>query len=196
MTRRMTAFAVLMGGLMGCQAADSSSPVAPDQNQARSDTAASASAAADRERIVPLPDDQLPQTEAAWKERLTAEQFDVLRKHGTERPFSGEYAETKESGTYHCAGCGEPLFAAATKFDSGTGWPSFYDVIGDVGDHVATQDDKSFGATRTEVHCRRCGGHLGHVFKDGPPPTRLRYCINSVSLNLGPTDASIGPPAD
>lgn len=128
--------------------------------------------------------DQLPQTEAEWMARLTPEQFDVLRKHGTERAFSGEYAETKDHGTYHCAGCGEPLFDAETKFDSGTGWPSFYDVIGEVGEHVETQVDSSWFMKRTEVHCKHCQGHLGHVFNDGPNPTGLRYCINSVSLKL------------
>ncbi len=185
MTMRMAAFSVLMGGLMGCQAADSSSLAGSDQAPSRPAAAASV---ADQETIAPLPVDQLPQTEAAWRERLTDEQFDVLRKHGTERPFSGEYAETTDSGTYHCAGCGEPLFEAATKFDSGTGWPSFYDVVGEVGDHVGTQADNSLFTSRTEVHCRRCDGHLGHVFKDGPPPTGLRYCINSVSLKLGADD--------
>ncbi len=187
MTKRTTALAVLMGSLVGCQAADSSLPPAKGS--------APAGAATDNGTIVSLPDDQLPQTEAEWKERLTAAQFAILRQQGTEPPFSGEYAETKDSGTYHCAGCGEPLFESATKFDSGTGWPSFYDVIGEVGEHVATEEDKSLGTARTEVHCRRCGGHLGHVFKDGPPPTHLRYCINSVSLQLSKTDGPAGQSA-
>ncbi|MFH5805912.1 peptide-methionine (R)-S-oxide reductase MsrB [Alienimonas sp. DA493] len=128
-------------------------------------------------------------TDAEWKARLTPEQYKILRKHGTERAGTGKYADSKVPGVYDCAGCGLPLFDSKTKFDSGTGWPSFYQPIDGVkGDNVGESVDKSWFMTRTEVHCNRCGGHLGHVFNDGPRPTGLRYCINSASLKLDPAE--------
>jgi peptide-methionine (R)-S-oxide reductase len=130
--------------------------------------------------------DKIEKTEAQWREALTAEQFHVCREKGTERAFSGAYWDTKTPGTYRCAACGEPLFSSHTKFDSGTGWPSFWQPLD--GDAVATETDQGLGMVRTEVHCQRCGSHLGHVFPDGPKPTGLRYCINSVSLQLEPQD--------
>ncbi|MBR0659690.1 peptide-methionine (R)-S-oxide reductase MsrB [Neoroseomonas oryzicola] len=123
-------------------------------------------------------------TEAEWREALSPEAFRVLRQHGTERPGTSPLNDEKRPGTFACAGCGQPLFAAETKYESCSGWPSFFAPI-DQG-AVGTTTDRSFFMTRTEVHCSRCGGHLGHVFPDGPEPTGLRYCMNGVSLTFVP----------
>ncbi len=125
---------------------------------------------------------KIQKTDEEWKKELTPEQYEVCRNKGTEPPFTGEYANSKEPGIYKCVACGNELFDAATKFDSGTGWPSFYKPISE--ENVLTEDDTSYGMRRTEVMCGACGAHLGHVFPDGPRPTGLRYCINSVALNL------------
>ncbi len=126
-------------------------------------------------------------TEAEWKQELTAEQYHVLREKGTERPFTGKYWNAKDNGTYVCAACGNELFESGTKFDSGCGWPSFYDAKpGSVKFH----EDNTYGMHRVEVTCAQCGGHLGHIFDDGPNPTGQRYCINSVSVDLRVSDKS------
>ncbi len=125
-------------------------------------------------------------TDAEWRKRLTPAQYDVLRKHGTERPGTSALLHEKRKGTFVCAGCANPLFASATKFESGTGWPSFYEPLPNA---IGTTTDRSFFMTRTEVHCARCLGHLGHVFDDGPPPTGLRYCMNGVALKFEPAGA-------
>ena len=125
-------------------------------------------------------DEKIVCTEAEWRAVLTAGQYHVLREKGTERPFSGVLTQNHETGNYHCAGCGALLFASSAKFDSGCGWPSF--TLPADSKAVAEHEDLSFGMRRIEVTCARCGGHLGHVFPDGPQPTGLRYCINSVSL--------------
>ena len=121
-------------------------------------------------------------TDAEWRKELTPQQYHVLREKGTERPFTGQYWNLKEDGTYTCAACGQELFKSNTKFDSGCGWPSFFDALDE--SKVTTQEDFSHGMHRIEVMCSNCGGHLGHVFPDGPKPTGLRYCINSASLDF------------
>jgi peptide-methionine (R)-S-oxide reductase len=130
---------------------------------------------------------EVTKTEEEWKKLLTPEQFHVLRKHGTERAFTSPLDKQYGPGMYNCAGCDLALFTSKTKFDSGTGWPSFYKPLDNA---IGTTVDKSFFMTRTEVHCRRCGGHLGHVFDDGPKPTGLRYCMNGVALKFIPEKKS------
>jgi peptide-methionine (R)-S-oxide reductase len=127
-------------------------------------------------------DDTAKKIERDWKKELSPEQYHVLREKGTERAFTGAYVNTKEPGKYLCAACGTELFSSETKYDSGSGWPSFWAPISE--SNVATEEDRSFGTRRVEVHCAKCGGHLGHIFEDGPNPTGLRYCINSASLRL------------
>jgi peptide-methionine (R)-S-oxide reductase len=126
---------------------------------------------------------EVTKSDEEWRRQLTPEQYQVLRGHGTERPGSCALLHEKRSGTFTCVGCGLPLFKSGPKFESGTGWPSFFEPIEGA---VRTTVDRSHFMERTEVHCRRCGGHLGHVFPDGPPPTRLRYCINGIALNFEP----------
>jgi peptide-methionine (R)-S-oxide reductase len=126
---------------------------------------------------------EVTKTEAQWRKILTPAQFDVLRKEGTEQAGTSPLTDEHRQGKFACAGCNLPLFTSETKFESGTGWPSFYAPISNA---IKTSVDKSFGTTRTEVHCRRCGGHLGHVFEDGPKPTGLRYCMNGVAMKFIP----------
>ncbi|MBV8474247.1 MAG: peptide-methionine (R)-S-oxide reductase MsrB [Hyphomicrobiales bacterium] len=128
-------------------------------------------------------DDHVTHADAEWRKLLTADQYAVLRQEGTERPFTSPLLHEERAGAFACAGCDLPLFSSNTKFDSGTGWPSFWKPIDNA---VITKDDKSFGMIRTAVMCRRCEGHLGHVFDDGPPPTGLRYCMNGIALKFSP----------
>jgi peptide-methionine (R)-S-oxide reductase len=127
---------------------------------------------------------KVDKSDQEWREQLTPQQYEVLRRQGTEPPFTGEYVYTKDTGTYDCAACGAALFSSDTKFDSGTGWPSFYEPMDEGG--VEIREDRSHGMVRTEVVCATCGGHLGHVFDDGPNPTGQRFCINSAALKLDP----------
>jgi len=129
-------------------------------------------------------EDKVVKTDAEWRKLLTPEQYKILREHGTERAFTGKYYNLHEKGIYRCAACGNILFRSDEKFDSGTGWPSFWKPASDAS--IETSVDRGFFTTRTEVRCRRCGGHLGHVFDDGPKPTSLRYCINSAALRSEP----------
>jgi peptide-methionine (R)-S-oxide reductase len=131
---------------------------------------------------------KVTKTEEQWREELTPEQYEVLRRQGTEPPFSGQYTYSKEDGMYRCAACGNELFSSETKFESGTGWPSFYEPASEGG--VELRPDNSHFMRRTEVVCARCGSHLGHVFDDGPQPTGQRYCINSLSLDLDSAEGS------
>lgn len=130
--------------------------------------------------------DKIEKTPQEWKEILTPDQFEVCINKGTEPPFSGKYYKNKEKGTYKCVCCGEPLFTSDTKYDSGSGWPSFWQPLSD--EKIEYISDNAYGMIRTEVNCKKCGAHLGHVFDDGPKPTNLRYCINSISLDLEKKD--------
>ncbi len=137
----------------------------------------------------------IEKSEQEWRAELTPEQFHVLRQKGTEAPGSGEYDHSFEPGTYRCAGCGATLFESETKYDSGCGWPAFYAPAGE--DAIDEETDTTYGMARTEVMCTNCGGHLGHVFPDGPAPTGQRFCMNSLSLELAPKDpAALGPGAE
>ena len=135
-----------------------------------------------RKKREKMSDEKIIKSDEEWKKILTPEQFNICRKKDTEKPFTGKYNDCKDAGVYKCSCCGNKLFDSKTKFDSGSGWPSFFKPMSD--ENVKYESDNSFGMTRIEVMCNKCGAHLGHVFDDGPQPTNLRFCINSVSLNL------------
>ncbi len=168
-----------------------SAPAAGKSVTAVAGTKTNAVTSTSKPSVAALPPKMKPQpvikTDAEWRKQLTPEQYRVLRQKGTEQAFTGAYWNHHEEGTYKCAGCGTPLFGSGTKFDSGCGWPSFYQPT--AGANIAAQLDLSHGMRRTEVLCSRCGGHLGHVFNDGPRPTGLRYCINSASIEFDPKAA-------
>ena len=177
---------VFFGAALACLAAFAAPP---SRKEPESMTASDDREAADPEKNPAvtgrLADDEIPQADGEWRRRLTPLQYEVTRKKGTERAFTGKYTDTETSGTYRCVCCGEPLFRSGEKFHSGCGWPAFSAPIDGVkGKAIAEHRDLSHGMVRTEVTCRRCGAHLGHVFEDGPPPTGLRYCINSASILL------------
>jgi len=194
----------LAGGWPAAQAADDAAQtkqISPGKvNPMPADAEPSPQAVRNPALLGRVPDAELPKTEAEWRKRLTDQQYRVTRQKATDRAFTGEYTDTETPGTYRCICCGEPLFRSGEKFHSGCGWPSFTAPIGGVkGDTIAEHEDRSHFMIRTEVTCRRCGSHLGHVFNDGPPPTGLRYCINSSSITLDPEkpgggDVKAAPP--
>jgi peptide-methionine (R)-S-oxide reductase len=186
MSRKITAVILAAAAAVGCSAYVAGGSEAPPASPAAPETAAVNLPG--EQPTTPTSDDvfdgvKIVKSDAEWRKVLTPEQFHILREKGTERPYSGKYAETHDDGDYYCAACGLKLFSSRTKFESGTGWPSFYAPV-DKRNFTEIEDRSLASEVRTEVECARCGGHLGHVFDDGPKPTGLRYCMNSAALTF------------
>jgi peptide-methionine (R)-S-oxide reductase len=188
---RMSLLFFLLPLALGCEPPASAAKATPANSQPSQVSPAAATPTSQPVTAMATKTQKVTKTDEEWRRLLTPEQYFILRQKGTEMPFTGQYDKTSDKGVYVCAACGQELFSSDTKFDSHCGWPSYFQPVGK--DKVDESTDASHGMTRTEVTCSRCGGHLGHVFNDGPPPTGLRYCINSAALKLVKKEAATKP---